>query len=180
MRERPFVELFAVLLIIAVMLMVGTTVSAVVFAEESDHNRWYIRGYLEGGLHPPHNEIEMNLRRPDLPETNGFGDNFGRYDLRGEILAGYRLENRVVKSVFVMVKPYFVFGRTVPQLDYTWSARPIGYAKNYGIGVELPDGWSVYLETHRWELRDQLAVPGDGPFGLNNGIYVRKNFDVGF
>ncbi|OGZ72914.1 MAG: hypothetical protein A2998_02510 [Candidatus Staskawiczbacteria bacterium RIFCSPLOWO2_01_FULL_37_25b] len=165
-------------LLVAVAMLAGF--AAVVFAQDNSNERWFVKGYLEGGLHPPHNEVEMNLRRPDLPETNGFGDNFGRYVLRGEIFAGYRLENKVVKSVFVLVKPYFVFGRTVPQLDYTWSARLIGYAENYGIGVELPRGWKVYAETHRWSLRDQKAVPGDGPFGLNSGLYVRKEFNLHF
>ena len=163
-----------------VLFMASVVVTTTLAAAGEEDKRYYMRGFLEGGLHPPHNEIEMNLRRPDLPETNGMGDNFGRYAIRGEVFAGFRLGNRVAKSVFVVVKPYFVFGRTIPQIEYTWSARWIGYAKHYGIGLELPKGWSIYIETHSWAIRDQRATTGDGPFGLNRGLYVRKQFSYAF
>jgi hypothetical protein len=142
---------------------------------------FFTKGHIEGGIHPPHNEIEMNLRRADLPETRGFGDNFGRYAVRGEVFVGYKFqEDGFVRSVFVVAKPYAVFGRTIPQTKYTWSARPIGYARHYGFGVELPSGWVVYAESHKWTFFDKEARPNDGPFGQNNGVYVRKNFDVSF
>lgn len=169
---KNFKNQILVVMVVFLVLCVG-----VIFGAEK---KFFVKGYMEAGLHWPHNEIEMNLRRPDLPETNGFGDNFGRYDIRGEVLIGYRFDGRIVKSFFAVVKPHFVFGRTIPQIEYTWSARPIGYVKNYGIGLELSGGWKVYIETHRWELRDQIAVPGDGPYGLNSGIYIRKEFNIKF
>ncbi len=163
---------FIIVVVVFLVLCAGTVLGA--------EKKFFVSGYMEVGLHWPHNEIEMNLRRPDLPETNGFGDNFGRYAIRGEIFAGYHFGGRIIKSIFVVVKPYFVFGRTIPQMEYTWSARPIGYAKHYGVGMDLFSGWKVYVETHRWELRDQLAVTGDGPYGLNSGVYIRKDFNIKF
>jgi hypothetical protein len=149
-------------------------------AADAPAKRYFIRGYAEAGLMPPRNEMDLNLRRPDRPETDGFGDNFARYSLRAQLFLGRRFEGGFVKSAFAVLKPHFVFGRTVPQIDYSWSPRPIGYVKNFGVGVSLGDDWSVYLERHRWSFRDKIAITGDGPYGFHNAIVVRKEFRLEF
>jgi hypothetical protein len=140
---------------------------------------FFVRGYGEAGLMPPRNEMDMNLRRPDLPETDGFGDNFARYSLRGQLFLGRRFSRGFVREAFVLVKPHFVFGRTVPQREYTWSPRFIGYLKNFGAGLSLGD-WTIYLERHRWSFQDRIAITGDGPYGFHNMISVRKSFELSF
>ncbi len=147
---------------------------------ETEKEKWFINGHLEAGITWPHNELGVNLRRPAQSETNGFGDNFGRYALRGQLFLGYRVNRCAIENVFVVVKPYFVFGRTIPQLEYTWSFRYIGHVKNYGVGITLSHDWKLYLETHRWRFRDKLAVPADGPFELHNMFVVRKEFELSF
>ena len=142
--------------------------------------RFFVRGWAEGGLMPPRNEMDLNLRRPDRPETDGFGDNYARYSLRGQLFLGRRFERGFVRELFAVVKPHFVFGRTVPQIEYTWSPRPIGYVKNFGVGVTLGGDWMVYLERHRWSFRDRIAITGDGPYGFHNAIVVRKSFSASF
>jgi hypothetical protein len=140
---------------------------------------FFVRGYGEAGLMPPRNEMDMNLRRPDLPETDGFGDNFARYSLRGQLFFGRRFSGGFVREAFLILKPHFVFGRTVPQREYTWSPRFIGYVKNFGAGVSLGD-WTLYLERHRWSFQDKIAITGDGPYGFHNMITVRKAFELSF
>ncbi len=140
---------------------------------------FFVRGYGEAGLLPPRNEMDMNLRRPDRPETDGFGDNFARYSLRGQLFLGRRFSRGFVREAFVLVKPHFVFGRTVPQREYSWSPRFIGYVKNLGAGVSL-GGWTISLERHRWSFQDKVAITGDGPYGFHNMISVRRTFELSF
>ncbi|MBK5256077.1 MAG: hypothetical protein JJE39_08585 [Vicinamibacteria bacterium] len=148
--------------------------------EEPRRNAFFVRGYSEAGVMTPHNEMDLNLRRPDLLETNGFGDNFARYAVRGQIFFGRKFANGPVREVFVLVKPELVMGRTIPQIQYTWSARPIGYVKDFGAGVSLGRDWSIYFESHRWSFRDKVAITGDGPYGFHNIVIVRKTFNFTF
>jgi hypothetical protein len=149
-------------------------------AEEPRQSAFFLRGYSEAGLMTPHNEMDLNLRRPDRPETNGFGDNFARYAVRGQIFFGRAFAGGPVREIFLLVKPELVMGRTIPQIEYTWSARPIGYVKDFGGGVSLRGNWSVYFESHRWSLRDKVAITGDGPYGFHNIVVVRKTFALTF
>jgi hypothetical protein len=149
-------------------------------AEEPRRSAFFLRGYSEAGLMTPRNEMDLNLRRPDLPETNGFGDNFARYAVRGQIFFGRKFAAGPVREAFLLVKPELVMGRTIPQIEYTWSARPIGYVRDFGGGISLGGNWSIYFETHRWSFRDKVAITGDGPYGFHNIVIVRKSFDLTF
>jgi len=149
-------------------------------AEEPRRGAFFLRGYSEAGLMTPRNEMDLNLRRPDRPEANGFGDNFARYALRGQIFFGRKFATGPIREAFLLVKPELVMGRTVPQIQYTWSARPIGYVKDFGGGISLGGNWSIYFESHRWSFRDKIAVTGDGPYGFHNIVIVRKTFDLTF
>lgn len=149
-------------------------------AEEPRSSTFFLRGYSEAGLMTPRNEMDLNLRRPDLPATNGFGDNFARYAARGQVFLGRRFERGPVREAYLLFKPEIVMGRTIPQIEYTWSARPIGYVRDFGVGVTLGRDWSVYFESHRWSFRDKVAITGDGPYGFHNIIVVRKSFNLTF
>ena len=162
--------------ILAVLLLAATFVHA----EEPRRSVFFLRGYSEAGLMTPHNEMDLNLRRPDRLETNGFGDNFARYAVRGQIFFGRRFSSGPIREVFLLVKPELVMGRTIPQIEYTWSARPIGYVKDFGAGLSLGRDWSIYFESHRWSFRDKIAITGDGPYGFHNIVIVRKTFDLTF
>jgi hypothetical protein len=149
-------------------------------AEEPRKSAFFLRGYSEAGLMTPHNEMDLNLRRPDRPETNGFGDNFARYAVRSQVFLGRKFATGPIREVFLLVKPELVMGRTIPQIEYTWSARPIGYVKDFGAGLSLGRDWSIYFESHRWSFRDKIAITGDGPYGFHNVVIVRKTFDLTF
>lgn len=71
-------------------------------------------------------------------------------------------------------------GRTIPQIEYTWSPRPIGYVRDFGGGLTLGGNWSIYFESHAWRFRDKIAITGDGPYGFHNIVIVRKTFDLTF
>jgi hypothetical protein len=161
-----------------VVAFVLATVSA--SAQEKRESVFFLRGYSEAGLMTPHNEMDLNLRRPDRPETNGFGDNFARYAVRGQVFFGRRFASGPIREAFLLVKPELVMGKTVPQIDYTWSPRPIGYVKDFGGGLTLGGNWSIYFESHRWSFRDKIAITGDGPYGFHNVVIVRKTFDLKF
>jgi hypothetical protein len=175
MTERGFLPLLALPLFFF---------SAAADAEASGFlkRRLFAKGYVEWTLQPPRNEIDANLRRPDLQvETGGYGFGFARYSLRGQFFLGLRLGKRHVKNVFVVVKPDILLGDTIPQRSYTWSATPIGYVRNYGAGFTLWGDVQVYIETHSWDFvgKHELAVPNSGPKGLHNSIVIRKEFRIG-
>jgi|JI6StandDraft_1071083.scaffolds.fasta_scaffold325817_2 hypothetical protein len=149
-------------------------------AEEPRRSAFFLRGYSEAGLMTPHNEMDLNLRRPDRPETNGFGDNFARYAVRGQIFFGRKFASGPIREAFLLVKPELVMGRTIPQIEYTWSPRPIGYVRDFGGGLTLGGNWSIYFESHAWRFRDKIAITGDGPYGFHNIVIVRKTFDLTF
>jgi hypothetical protein len=161
-------------------LVTGLLAASAARAEEARKSAFFLRGYSEAGLMTPHNEMDLNLRRPDRPETNGFGDNFARYAVRGQIFLGRKFASGPIREAFLLVKPELVMGRTIPQIEYTWSTRPIGYVKDFGGGISLGGNWSVYFESHRWSFRDKVAITGDGPYGFHNIVIVRKTFDLTF
>jgi hypothetical protein len=165
---------------VRLLLFVGLSLASGLRAEESRRSAFFLRGYTEAGLMTPRNEMDLNLRRPDRPETNGFGDNFARYALRGQIFFGRRFARGPIREAFLLVKPELVMGRTIPQIEYTWSARPIGYVRDFGAGISLGGDWSVYFESHRWSFSDKVAITGDGPYGFHNIVIVRKTFDLTF
>lgn len=156
------------------------TAALVARAEEPRRSAFFLRGYSEAGLMTPHNEMDLNLRRPDRPETNGFGDNFARYAVRGQIFFGRKFASGPIREAFLLVKPELVMGRTIPQIEYTWSPRPIGYVRDFGGGLTLGGNWSIYFESHAWRFRDKIAITGDGPYGFHNIVIVRKTFDLTF
>ncbi len=162
------------------LLVVSLVLPSSLRAEESRRSAFFLRGYSEAGLMTPRNEMDLNLRRPDRLETNGFGDNFARYAVRGQIFFGRKFATGPIREAFLLVKPELVMGRTIPQIEYTWSARPIGYVKDFGAGISLGGDWSIYFESHRWSFSDKIAITGDGPYGFHNIIIVRKSFDLTF
>jgi len=162
-------------------LILGAGAPAAADSADFLKKRLFFNGYVEGTLQPPRNEIDANLRRPDLPETGGYGYAFARYSIRGQLFLGLRVDLGPLKNIFITIKPDLLFGNNVPQRSYTWSASPIGYVRNIGVGVSLPGSVKVFLESHRWNFVGvhDLAVPGDGPKGLHHSIVIRKEFRFG-
>ena len=144
-------------------------------------DNWFLKGYLEGGISWPHNEVSVNLRRFDQPETEFFGDNYGRYALRGTVHLGARLDRGVVRELSIYANPYFIFGRTIPQQEYTWEADYIGTRRNFGGQVILGDDFRVFAEYQAvWHFRDKIAVPPTGPYENYFVLGVSKIFDWQF
>jgi len=166
--------------VLALAVAVAFLIPAEARSEEPRRSAFFLRGYTEGGLMAPHNEMDLNLRRPDRLETNGFGDNFARYTVRGQVFFGRKFAKGFIREAFLLVKPELVMGRTIPQIDYTWSARPIGYVRDFGGGISLARDWAIYFESHRWSFNDKIAITGDGPYGFHNVFIVRKTFDLTF
>ena len=136
-------------------------------------------GPLTGPCRDPHS-VYRRLRReaPVLPIEMGpeTGYFVSRYEEVKEVLRNDELFSNHSNAKGVSL----VMGRTIPQIEYTWSARPIGYVKDFGGGVTLGGNWSIYFESHRWSFRDKIAITGDGPYGFHNIVIVRKTFDLTF
>ena len=150
------------------------------FAVRRASTGWFLKGYLEGGFTFPHNEIAFNVRRPDQPETDFFGDNYARYALRGTLQVGRTVEWGALREVSGYVNPFFGFGRNIPQQEYTWEPRYIGARRCFGVELLFDGGWRAFGEyQHDWSFADELAVPGTGPYERYFVIGVARAFRIG-
>lgn len=135
-------------------------------------SRWRLTGHVEVGSSWPRNEPDLGLRRPELRETGGYGDNYSRYRVTGEWTLRYRLRSGNVRDAFVIWEPDFHMGRTVPQRLYTWEPRFIGARVRLGAGVTLDNDWSLYLAYNNWHVQDDKAI-GVAPGGEHLMLMVR-------
>jgi hypothetical protein len=144
-------------------------------------NQWFFDGYLEGGISWSHNEVSVNLRRFDQPETEFFGDSYGRYAIRGTLKLGRQIEAGPVRRASIYWNPYFIFGRTIPQQEYTWAADYIGSRRNIGAELIFGDDWRVFAEYQwNWDLSDKQGVPGTGPYESYFALGVMKSLVLRF
>jgi len=142
---------------------------------------WFFGGYLEGGFGLSHNEIAFNLRRPDQPQTGDFGDNYARYALRGTLQVGRPVRLGSLRQISAYVNPFFAFGRNIPQQEYTWEPRYIGARRSFGMELLFVDGWRGFAEWQfNWSFRDQMGVPGSGPYEKYFVIGGSKAFRLRF
>lgn len=152
------------------------------WAAPGGSDRWLdVYGSVDFSLYPPHNEPDLNLRgyTPDWWTGQGYdwyGDAFPRYGLE----ANLTLELRRYNKIFVFFNPYLPMGQTIPQVDYGWSANPIGLRLHFGLGYHLTDHFDILLQHHNWEFfgkyRD-VMVP-EGPYGGWNAVTARYRFDT--
>ena len=78
---------------------------------------------------------------------------------------GTRLERGMVRELSIYTNPYFIFGRTIPQQEYTWEADYIGSRRTFGGQVIVGDDYRVFAEYQAvWHFRDQIAAPPTGPY----------------
>ena len=145
-----------------------------------------IWGWAEFDVAPPHNEIDPNLCASNARNYGGKDapcNAFGRYMLSGKI--EFRPFGKTqLRRLVIYTDPAFLFGKTVPQALYTWSARPIGLEQSWGVGLDFPYRFQVRVTQHfmfqRFGSVDKSLGPADlgknGPWGRYNTIGVRKYF----
>jgi hypothetical protein len=87
------------------------------------------------------------------------------------------------RRVFLFAEPRVFFGRNLPQLLYTYSARPMAFDRSVGIGVELVKNIELRLTQHQvdWVGRYQNNLGGadmgkNGPLGKYATVSARWYF----
>jgi hypothetical protein len=148
------------------------------------HN--WVRGYVDFGVAPSHNEPDLG-RCSVLPASNFGGANstcnaFARYLLSG-YLEVQPFGKTFARHAFLFFTPTFSFGNNVPQFKYTASMDAIAYERAVGIGLELPKNFELRVTQHQvdWLGRYSKNVgPADlsthGPYGLYATVAARWYF----
>jgi len=145
----------------------------------------WVRGFVDFGVAPPHNE-------PDLGRCVAAAGTFGGRNAPCTAFArfvgsGYielqPLNTTPLRRVFLFGEPRLFFGRNLPQVLYTFSARPMAFDRSVGVGFDLSKGFELRLTQHQvaWVGRYQNYLgPADqgktGPLGLYATVSVRWYF----
>ncbi|MGO9518111.1 MAG: hypothetical protein ACLPND_13790 [Candidatus Korobacteraceae bacterium] len=146
---------------------------------------WYW-GWAQFDLAPPHNEVDPNLCAGNAGQYGGKNSEcsaFARYMISGTIELR-PIGQTWARGLMMFFDPTFLFGKTVPQYNYTWSWSGIGMEYAWGVGFDLPKRFEVRFTGHptiqRFPARDHSLGPAflgpNGPWGQYNTIGVRKYF----
>ncbi len=162
-------------LLVGLLLVVGA-LSAFVPGQAS--KRWFdIYGHMDMSVHPPHNELDMNIRGFVTDEgLDWMGDYYLRYSLEAEVY----LEPTGFNRVFVFAKPFLAMGENRPQQEYTASAAVRALRLQWGAGVHLTDYLDLFLQTHKWYIfgDGKDAWTAEGPGGQWTAVTLRCRFDT--
>lgn len=148
---------------------------------------WYW-GWAQFDLAPPHNEVDPNLCAANAGQYGGKNAEcsaFARYMISGTVELR-PFGQTWLRGFVAFFDPTFLFGKTVPQYNYTWSWSGIGMEYAWGVGYNLPKRFEVRFTGHpviqRFGARDQPLGPAwlgsNGPWGQYNTIGVRKYFGI--
>jgi hypothetical protein len=148
------------------------------------HN--WLRGYVDFGVAPPHNEPDLG--RCSQKSASNFGganstcNAYARYLWSG-YLEVQPFGRTWARHAFLFFTPTFSFGNNVPQFKYTVSMAAIAYERSVGIGIELPRNFEFRLTQHQvdWLGKYRKNVgPADlntaGPYGLYTTVGARWYF----
>ena len=146
---------------------------------------WYW-GWAQFDLAPPHNEVDPNLCAANAGQYGGKNAEcsaFARYMISGTVELR-PFGQTWLRGFVAFFDPTFLFGKTVPQYNYTWSWSGIGMEYAWGVGYNLPKRFEVRFTGHpviaRFPARDHPLGPAwlgsNGPWGQYNTIGVRKYF----
>ena len=203
---RPWTWILALLVLISVVAWAQTSTSLAAgstsqtSSKESSQGTWQVPGandrmffphdmlwgWAQFDLAPPHNEVDPNLCAANAGQYGGKNAQcsaFARYMISGTIELR-PFGQTWLRGFMAFFDPTFLFGKTVPQYNYTWSWSGIGMEYAWGIGYDLPKRFEVRFTGHpviqRFGARDQPLGPAwlgsNGPWGQYNTIGVRKYF----
>lgn len=148
------------------------------------HN--WIRGYTDFAVAPSHNEPDLGrCMFPQPPSAGGAASTctaYARY-----LFSGYvelqPIGRTFARHFFLFFEPKMVFGRNVPQLNYSASMEPMAFDRSVGVGFQLPRKFELRVTQHQvdWVGRYSNSLgPADlhtnGPYGLYTTVGVRWSF----
>ena len=145
-----------------------------------------LRGYAQFDLAPPHNEIDPGICGVST-DASSTCTAFARYMLSGHIEARpfeSRLFNKtpVLRRFYGFADSSFLFGNNLPQKKYTWSAKGIGWEREWGLAATLPKGFEARVLLHylfkQFQSYSQSSayIDSNGPWGRYTSVAVRKYF----
>lgn len=148
------------------------------------HN--WIRGFIDAGFAPSHNEPDLG--RCSFPQPAGSGGAasacaaYARYMMSG-YLEIQPLNRTIARHLFFFFEPRFTFGNNIPQVSYTASFQPIAFERAIGAGIELPHNLELRVTQHQVRYLGRYAhhvgpadLGGNGPYGLYATVSVRWYF----
>jgi hypothetical protein len=148
------------------------------------HN--WIRGFVDAGFAPSHNEPDLG--RCAFPQPAGSGGAasqcaaYARYMMSG-YLEIQPLNRTIARHLFLFFEPRFTFGNNIPQVSYTASFHPIAFERSVGAGIELPHNLELRVTQHQVRYLGRYAhhvgpadIGGNGPYGLYTTVGVRWYF----
>ena len=143
------------------------------------HN--WIRGFVDAGFAPSHNEPDLGRCKFPQPATSACTA-YARY-LIGGYLEIQPINRTIARHLFFFFEPKFSFGKNIPQVSYTASFEPIAFDRSVGAGIELPHNFELRVTQHQVRYLGrykQNLGPGDlgtnGPYGLYTTVGVRWYF----
>jgi hypothetical protein len=148
------------------------------------HN--WVRGYVDFGVAPSHNEPDLGRCAFPQPANSGGTASsctaYARYLLSGYI-EFQPLATTAARHIFFFFEPKLSFGRNIPQVSYLGSMEPIAYDRSIGAGFQLPKGLDLRITQHQVDFLGRYSNnlgPADlhttGPYGLYTTIGVRWSF----
>lgn len=139
----------------------------------------FLRGYGDFELAPPHNEPDLGRCNQPQPTCSAFA----RY-----IAAGYvefqPFARTPLRHAYFFFEPRFFFGKTIPQVEYTYSMQPLAWERTLGLAIALPKHFELRITNHGVTsfspFDKSLGVfdsgPNKEPLGIYNTIGVRWYF----
>lgn len=139
----------------------------------------FLRGYGDFELAPPHNEPDLGRCNQPQPTCSAFA----RY-----IAAGYvefqPFARTPLRHAYFFFEPRFFFGKTIPQVEYTYSMQPLAWERTMGLAIALPKHFELRVTNHGVTsfspFDKSLGVfdsgPNKEPLGIYNTVGVRWYF----
>lgn len=139
----------------------------------------FIRGFGDFELAPPHNEPDLGRCNQPQPTCSAFA----RYIAEG-YLEFQPFARTPLRHVYFFFDPRFFFGKTIPQVDYTYSMQPLAFERTMGLAIALPKHFELRITNHgvtSFSPFDKSlgafdSGPNKEPLGIYNTVGVRWYF----
>jgi len=139
----------------------------------------FIRGFGDFELAPPHNEPDLGRCNQPQPTCSAFARYIAEAYVEFQPFARTPL-----RHAYIFFDPRFFFGKTIPQVDYTYSMQPLAWERTLGLAIALPKHFELRVTNHgvtSFSPFDKSlgmfdSGPNKEPLGIYNTIGVRWYF----
>lgn len=139
----------------------------------------FLRGFGDFELAPPHNEPDLGRCNQPQPTCTAFA----RYIAEGYV-EFQPFARTPLRHAYVFLDSRFFFGKTIPQVDYTYSMQPLAWERTLGLAIALPRHFELRITNHgvtSFSPFDKSlgafdSGPNKEPLGIYNTIGVRWYF----